>query len=57
MEDLDNEQKPMAKNMPKEIIEIDMEKMNTTSIKSKVYPKKEMTLNLAIWDNAEEQTS
>ena len=34
MEELDNEAKLMAKNMPKESIEIDTERFNTTSIKS-----------------------
>ena len=43
--------------MTREIIEIDTEKINATHIKSKVNPEKEMTLNLAISENAEEKCS
>ena len=39
MEELDNEAQFMDKNMLKEIIEIDTEMINTTSIKSKVNPE------------------
>ena len=45
MEELDNEAKLMAKNMTKDISEIDTEMINTTRIKSKVNPEKEMILN------------
>ena len=45
MEEMDNEAE-LTNN--KEIIEIDTEKINTLSIKSKVNPEKVMTLNLAI---------
>ena len=38
--------------MPKEIIEIGTEKINTTSVKSKVNPDKEITLNLAVSENS-----
>ena len=45
----------MAKNMTKQIIEIDTEKINTISSESKVNPEKEMNLKLAISENAEEK--
>ena len=51
MEELEDEVKLMAKNMTKEINEIDTEKVSTTSIKSKVNPEKEMTVNLAMTKN------
>ena len=57
MEELGHEAKLMAKNMPKEIIEIDTEKINTPSFKSKVNLEKEMTLNLDISENAEAKCS
>ena len=38
-----NEEKAIAKEIPKEIHKINTEKINTTSIKSKVNPVKEMT--------------
>ena len=50
MEELDNE----AELTKYKIIEIDTEKTNTISIKSKVIPEKDMTLSLAISKNAEE---
>ena len=44
-------------NTNKQVVEIDTEKISTTSIKSKVNPAKEMTLNVAIYKNAVETCS
>ena len=57
MEALDNEAQILAKERPKETIEIETEKINTTSYKSKVNPNQEMTFNMTISENAEETCS
>ena len=54
MEDLDSEAKLKAGNTNIEVVEIEPEKIYTTSIKSKVNPAKDMTLNVAISENAKE---
>jgi hypothetical protein len=43
--------------MTKEIIQIDTEKIKTTSMESKVNPEKEMNMSLAISENTEEKSS
>ena len=56
-EELDNEKKLATKTKNNEFIEPYTEKINTISIKSKVNPGKDMTLNMAISENAGEKFS
>ena len=54
MEVLDNEAKLKVDNTNIEVVEIEPEKIYTPCIKSKVNAAKDMTLNVAISENAEE---
>ena len=57
MEEWHNEEKAITKDMPEEIHEINTENINTTIMKSRVNPVKEMTSNVEFSENAEEKCS
>ena len=57
MEELDKEAILMNNNKNKDFTETESEKIHTISIKSTVNPEKDITLNVAICENAEEKFS